>query len=224
MDVEFYFDPVCTWSWAASRWLVEVAPHRNLRLHWRSFSKLIGQGMQGIDDWDLTSRTASHRALRIIEAVRVDHPEVIGELYEALLTRAVTERAEVNPPFSNLPAVLEEVGLDRRYSGAAYDERWDEVIRKSMADACAVVGEGAGTPVTVLWLDRPTGFQGPLVCPAPTGADALALWDAFARLASLPGVFEISRPRPRRLELPPAWAMLRRAATELPFLPGDGGR
>ncbi len=224
MDVEFFFDPVCTWSWAASRWLIEVAPQRDLRLYWRSFSKLIGQGTQGIDDWDLTSRTASHRALRMIEAVRADHPEVIGDLYEALLSRAIIEQAEVNPPFSNLPAVLEETGLDSAYAGAAYDERWDEVIRKSMADAYAVVGEGAGTPVTVLWLDRPVGFQGPLVCPAPTGTDALRLWDAFVRLAGLPGVFEISRPRPRRQQIPPAWTALRGAATELPFLHDDSGR
>jgi hypothetical protein len=206
MDVEFYFDPVCTWSWAASRWLVEVAPHRNLRLHWRSFSKLIGQGTQGIDDWDLTSRTASHRALRMIEAVRADHPGVIRELYDALLTRAVTERAEVNPPFSNLPAVLEEVGLDRGYAGAAYDERWDEVIRKSMEDLAAIMGEGVRPPVLVLWLERPIGFRGPLVSPAPTGAEALALWDSFARLAAVPGLFEISRPLPPRPQLSPGWS------------------
>ena len=222
MDVEFFFDPVCTWSWVASRWLIEVAPQRGLRLYWRSFSKLIGQGTQGIRDWDLTSRTASHRALRVVEAVRADHPEVIGDLYEVLLTRAIAEQAESTPPFSDLPSVLVESGLDSRYARAAYDERWDEVIRKSMADAYAVVGEGAGTPVTILWLDRPVGFQGPLVSPAPTGIDALGLWDAFVNLANLPEVFEISRPRPQRPQLAPAWTALQGAAMGLPLLPDDG--
>jgi hypothetical protein len=223
MDVEFFFDPVCTWSWVTSRWLVEVAPQRGLRLCWRSFSKLIGQGTQGIPDAGLTSRTASHRALRMIEAVRVDHPGAIGDLYEALLSRAMAEEARRRPPFSNLPGVLAEAGLDRRYARSAYDERWDEVIRKSMADAHAIVGEGTGTPVTVLWLDRPVGFQGPLVSPTPTGIEALGLWDAFLTLATVPGVFEASRPRPPRPLLPPTWSALQGAATALPFPHDDDG-
>ena len=220
MDVEFFFDPVCTWSWVASRWLLEVAPLRGLRLYWRSFSKLIGLGTQGLRDWDLTSRTASHRALRVMEAVRVDHPEAIGRLYEAMIARAMVEHAQIRPLFSDLPATLAAADLDPRYAAAAYDERWDEVIRKSMADVYSVVGEGAHTPVTVLWLDRPIGFQGPLVSPAPTGREALELWDSLVRLASVPGVFEISRPRPPRPQMSPAWSSLQRAATPCPCRDG----
>jgi hypothetical protein len=160
----------------------------------------------------------------MIEAVRAEHPEAIGDLYEALLTRAIAEQAELRPPFCDLSAVLLDAGIDRRYARAAYDERWDEVIRKSMADAYAVVGEGAGTPVTILWLDRPVGFQGPLVSPAPTGTEALELWDAFVELANLPGVFGISRPRPQRPQLEPAWAALQGAATGLPSRPDDDDR
>jgi len=218
MDVEFFFDPVCTWSWIASRWLVEVAPLRGLRLHWRSFSKLIGLGTEGLRDCDLTSRTASHRSLRVMEAVRVDHPEAICGLYEAMIGRATVEQDKARPLFADLPATLGAAGLDSRYAAAAYDERWDDEIRKSMAKVYEVVGEGARTPVTVLWLDRPVGFQGPLVSPAPTGAQALDLWDSFLRLASVPGVFEISRPRPARPQTAPVWSPLRGAATHLPCL------
>lgn len=218
MDVEFFFDPVCTWSWVASRWLNEVAPRRGLQVSWRSFSKLIGLGTQGLRDWDLTSRTASHRALRVMEAVRVDHPDAIQRLYEAMIARAMEEHAKIRPLFSDLPATLKAAGLDARYAGAAYDERWDDVIRKSMADVYAVVGEGAHTPMTVLWLDRPVGFQGPLVSPAPTGPDALDLWDSLVRLAGIPEVFEISRPRPPRPQMSPAWSSLDRTATPPPFL------
>lgn len=220
MDVEFFFDPVCTWSWVASRWLNEVAPRRGLQVYWRSFSKLIGLGTQGLRDWDLTSRTASHRALRVMEAVRVDHPEAIHRLYEAMIARAMVEHAKIRPLFSDLPATLEAAGVDARYAAAAYDERWDEVIRKSMADVYAVVGEGAHTPVTVLWLDRPVGFQGPLVSPAPAGPEALELWDSFVKLAGIPEVFEISRPRPPRPQMSPAWSSLDRVATPPPFLDG----
>jgi hypothetical protein len=218
MDVEFFFDPVCTWSWVASRWLNEVAPRRGLQVSWRSFSKLIGLGTQGLRDWDLTSRTASHRALRVIEAVRVDHPDAIQRLYEAMIARAMVEHAKIRPLFSDLPATLMAAGLDARYAGAAYDERWDDVIRKSMADVYAVVGEGAHTPMTVLWLDRPVGFQGPLISPAPSGPDALDLWDSLVKFAGIQEVFEISRPRPPRPQMSPAWSSLDRTATPPPFL------
>jgi hypothetical protein len=199
-----------------------VAPRRGLRLYWRSFSKLIGLGTQGLRDWDLTSRTASHRALRVMEALRVDHPEAIPRLYEAMIARAMVEHAKARPLFSDLPATLQESGLDARYADAAYDERWDEVIRKSMADVYAIVGEGAHTPLTVLWLDRPVGFQGPLVSPAPTGSEALDLWDSYVKLAGVPGVFEISRPLPPRPQMSPAWSSLRLTATLPP--PSPGGR
>lgn len=219
MDVEFFFDPVCTWSWVASRWLLEVAPQRDLQVHWRSFSKLVGLGTQGLRDRELTSRTASHRSLRMIEAARVDHPEAVPRLYEALMTRAMEQHARRRPLFADLPETLEAAGLERGYADAAYDERWDEVIRKSMEDLAAIMGEGVHPPVLVLWLNRPIGFQGPLVSPAPTGAQALALWDAFVRLARVPGVFEISRPLPPRPQLSPAWSSLERGAS----LPSPGG-
>jgi hypothetical protein len=213
MDVEFYFDPVCTWSWVTSRWLVEVAPRRGLRLYWRSFSKLIGLGTQGLRDWDLTSRTASHRALRVMEALRIDDPEAIPRLYEAMIARAIVEHAKLWPLFSDMPATLRAAGLDTRYAAAAYDERWDDAIRKSMADVQAMVGEDVRTPTTVLWLVGPVAFLGPLVSPAPTGPDALELWDSMVKLARVPGLFEISRPLPPRPQLSPAWSALGRDAT-----------
>ena len=37
IDVEFYVDPSCPWAWITSRWLIEVAPQRDLKVGWRSY-------------------------------------------------------------------------------------------------------------------------------------------------------------------------------------------
>jgi hypothetical protein len=132
------------------------------------------------------------------------------------------ERANIRPLFSDLPATLAAAGLDSRYAAAAYDERWDAAIRKSMADVYGIIGDGVSTPVTVLWLDGPIGFRGPLLSPAPTGADALRLWDSLVKLASVPGVFEISRPRPPRPQMSLAGRSRRLPATPRPKLFLDG--
>ena len=35
--VEFFVDPSCPWAWITSRWVVEVAPQRDLTVTWRSY-------------------------------------------------------------------------------------------------------------------------------------------------------------------------------------------
>ena len=48
----------------------------------------------------------------------------------------------------------------------------------------------------------PVGFLGPVLAAPPTGAEALRLWDAVVALAAVPGVLELSRPRPPLPEIP----------------------
>ncbi|CAN5253248.1 hypothetical protein BH11ACT2_BH11ACT2_20680 [soil metagenome] len=40
-------------------------------------------------------------------------------------------------------------------------------------------------------------FFGPLISPAPTGEQALALWDGFVVVAAYDGFFELKRSRTR---------------------------
>jgi hypothetical protein len=70
------------------------------------------------------------------------------------------------------------------------------------AAAEAAVGARVGVPVVVPETPAGRGFLGPIVFPPPTGADALALWDALIALAVVPGIYEISSPRPPRLPIP----------------------
>jgi hypothetical protein len=54
------------------------------------------------------------------------------------------------------------------------------------------VGDDVGVPVIRY---NGNAFFGPVVTPAPTGDDALRLWDGFALVLTVPGVYEIKRTR-----------------------------
>ena len=200
--VDFFVDPGCLWTWLTSRWLVEVAPQRNLDLQWRPYSLLLRDGTQGLEDQTVAIRTASHRAVRVMAALRRDDPAAVPRFYEALLPRTFAAVNAGGPPFAELDGTLVAAGLAPAYAAAADDVAWDEPIRQSMAEAFAAAGGVVGTPTIVLYQDPPVGFLGPVVAAPPTGADALALWEAVVTLAAVPGVLEVSRPRPPRPEIP----------------------
>jgi 2-hydroxychromene-2-carboxylate isomerase len=200
--VDFFVDPACLWTWLTSRWLVEVAPQRHLDLQWRPYSLLLRDGTQGLEDWKVAIRTASHRAVRVMEALRRDDPVAVPRFYEALLPRTFAAVNTGGPPFAELGGALVAAGLAPSHAAAADDVELDEPIRQSMAEAFAAAGGVVGTPTVVLYQDPPVGFLGPVVAAPPTGADALRLWDAVVALAGVPGVLELSRPRPPHPEIP----------------------
>jgi hypothetical protein len=187
MTLDFFFDPGCPWTWRTSRWVVEVAPHRDVAVRWRAYSLDIKN--------DLPPSTAQG-ALRIAEAVWADHgDEPIGRLYTEVGARFhAGEDTSVNA----LAGALDAAGLDAGYLDAAHDDRWDAEIRWSMNEAIGVVGDEVGVPILVF--DGSVGVCGPVVSPAPTGHAALDLWDRVVGLASTPGFFELKRSR--RFELP----------------------
>jgi hypothetical protein len=171
-------------------------------LQWRTYSLLLRDGTQGLQDQLAAVRTGSHRAVRVMEALRGHDPAAVVRFYEALLPRTFAAVNAGGPPFADLDGALEAAGLAPSYGAAADDVAWDEPIRQSMAEAFAAAGGVVGTPAIVLDQDPPVGFLGPVVAAPPTGAEALRLWDALVALAAVPGLLEVSRPRPPRPEIP----------------------
>lgn len=202
MRVDLFVDPACLWSWLTSRWLVAVAPQRGLQVRLRSYSLLLRDGPEGLEDWKAALWGASHRAVRVMQALDAQDPDGVRGFYEALVSQSLAASNASGPPLQDLRGALAATGLAPTYAAAADDAAWDEPIRRSMAEAFAVVGQGVGTPVLVVHLDPPVGLHGPLVSPPPTGTDAVRLWDAAVAFATVPGVLELSRPRPRRPAVP----------------------
>jgi hypothetical protein len=200
--VEFYVDPSCPWAWITSRWIKEVAPHRDLEVEWRSYCLEIR------DDYGvaptvpeshrqaaLAGHAVSHRMLRIFEAARAGgHGEpTIDRLYTEWGRRFFTRDAPVGDDL--LQQCLDACDLEPSLLGAADEDKWDQPILEAMEVAYAFGGPKTQTPTIVIRSDPPHGFKGPVMAPAPTGEAAIKMWDALTTLSAEPGFFEFSRPR-----------------------------
>jgi len=200
-DVEVFVDPGCPWAWITSRWLLEVAPERDLALFWRSYCLEIrddyGVAPTVLPEYRqaaLEGHAIAHRMLRIFEAARAEAGE---EAVDRLYAEWGRRRFSPGHPASDqlLVEVVAAAGLAGRLTGAADEGKWDGPIRDSMEVAYAFGGPKTQTPTVVVRADPPHGFKGPVMAPAPTGPDALRLWDAICVLSEHRGFFEITRPR-----------------------------
>ncbi|MEP7202971.1 MAG: DsbA family protein [Ilumatobacteraceae bacterium] len=190
--VQFYFDPACPWTWITSRWVVEVAEHRNLQITWQLFSLRFHNKNNSGYDWIRDTLDDQYPAMRILAAAKQHHGNAaVGKLYTAL---GVLIHYEDDEPLSRLSDAIAAAGLPADLIKEGDDPSWDAVIEQSTLRAKDIVGEEVGIPIVVIDGATSTYF-GPVLSPAPTGDEALKLWDAYVVLGSVTGVYEIKRTR-----------------------------
>lgn len=189
-DVTFFFEPVCPWTWRASRWLCTVAEARNLEIEWRPFSLLVLN--DGPDDEHGDELVVTHRALRLVEHLhRAGRQAEIGELYQAIGRLAHEEGFAVDDDL--VANAVRSAGLAAE--GAALDDPdLDAGVRAATEEATAAAGPGVGSPVMLLPGAR-RGLHGPVLGTVPEKREALALWEAVEALAPIDGFFELKRGR-----------------------------
>lgn len=199
--VEVFVDPACPWAWITSRWIKDVAPPRGLDVRWRSYCLEIRDDFdvaptvpENLRDTVRTAHAISHRMLRIFEAVRGGAgEEAIDGLYAEWGRRFFADGSARDDAL--LGECVTACGLDADFVAAADETEWDGPIMESMEVAYAFGGPKTQTPVIVVRTQPPRGFKGPVMAPAPSGDDAVRLWDAIEMLTNEPGFFEITRPR-----------------------------
>ncbi len=177
-----------------SRWVVEVAPRKNVPVRWRAYSLDIKNEGIEIREQHREPSAMGRGALRVVEAVWDEYgDEPIGRLYTEMGNRFHL-RKDVSR--ASVAQALLASGLPRYLVEAADDKRWDKAIRYSMDEAIDLVGEDVGVPILLFRDgDDVAAVSGPVVSPAPTGDAAVALWDHVAALAWMPGFFELKRTR-----------------------------
>jgi hypothetical protein len=197
--IDFWFHPGCPWTWVTSRWLLEVAPQRDLDIHWRSFSLTLLNGCADVPHQYRDRAEGAHDVLRVVEAARsAGEPQsAIGAFY----TSAGRELFTGTWPL-HVPAALATAGMDPSLAGAFSDTRWDRAIESSMEEAGDLCGTTAASPTIALESAPGRAFFGPVLSHAPVGPAAAELWDAFVTMASAGALYEIKRDRTEGLQLP----------------------
>ncbi|MGO3648620.1 mycothiol-dependent nitroreductase Rv2466c family protein [Agrococcus casei] len=190
-NVRMWFDPTCPWAWMTSRWLGEVAEVRGFDVDWRVMSLAVLNEGRDLPAEYMEKMPRSMRLTRLVIAAReTAGQDKVKPLYDALGTRLHPGRESDLDVV--IPAALEEAGLPAEL--AVETDQYDDLLRASHQEAIDLVGDEVGTPV--ISVDG-TAFFGPVVSPAPTGDDALKLFDGIVAAASVESFFELKRSRTR---------------------------
>lgn len=189
--VDFWFDPICPFAWATSRWILEVEKVRPVQVQWNVMSlSVLNEGRDLPEDYR-RSMDNGWGPVRVIVAAAQEHGSgVVAGLYTAMGElfhhEKVADRREV------VRRALETVGLPAGLAAAADSDEFDDVLRASHAAGIEKVGQDVGTPILSL---NGTAFFGPVITRVPTGELAGELFDASVTLAGYPYFFEIKRTR-----------------------------
>lgn len=132
--VDFWFDPVCPYSWTASRWLHEAGQHRQLRVRPHIMSLyLLNQDRTDIAPEYRRNVEASRGPAKVATAVATRcGPAALAAFYTAFGARIfdVWRRPTSREYHQATRAALAEVGLPReRGRDADHLHRWCCVLR-----------------------------------------------------------------------------------------------
>jgi hypothetical protein len=200
--VDFWFDPVCPYSWIGSRWIPEVERQRPVRLRWHVMSLYLLNRGRNPDVSYVAYLEQVHGTARVATAVAVRHgSEALRDVYTAYGTQIFDHwrYAEADECRAAMGAALREVTLPAGLVDAFDTPAYDDALARSHAAAIAPVGDEAGTPTIHL---GDTAFYGPILNSIPRGEDALRVFDGARMLCGFDDFYELKRTRER----PPVYA------------------
>ncbi len=189
--VEFWFDPSCPWAWMASRWVDDVASQRDLDITWNIMSLAVLNEDKEVPEEYKAFFPRALRLTRLVSGVKERFgADKVKPLYDALGTRIHPgKRTDWDAIIAEAVA---EAGLPTEAAELADTDEFDEQMRASHFEGINRVGQEVGTPVIAV---DGVAFFGPVISPAPSGEQALKLWDGVVAVAGYEGFFEIKRTR-----------------------------
>jgi protein-disulfide isomerase-like protein with CxxC motif len=198
--VDFWFDPVCPWTWLTSRWMLEVRRTRAVDITWHVMSLAV------LNEGRLEQLTPQNRELmgRAWAPVRVlmAAQETFGSgVLEPLYTALGTQYFLLDQPktLTTIRAALRGAGLPEHLAEVGDTTAYDKTLRCTHQEGIDLVGQEVGSPIIAIPELRTGGkeiaFFGPVVNPTPTGDLAARLWDNLLAVVAVPAFYEIKRTR-----------------------------
>jgi len=192
-SIRFHFDVMCPWAYQTSKWVREVRDRGLVEVEWRFFSlEEINREEGKKHPWE-RAWSYGWGMLRVAAMLRrqAGGNDLVDRYYATAGSWLHEQGRKPHSPDA-ARAVLGEVGADPALVDAALaDPTTTDDVR---ADHDAVRALGAfGVPTLVF----PSGqaFYGPVVVPAPTGDDAVALWDLVRGWDRFPHLYEMKKPK-----------------------------
>jgi protein-disulfide isomerase-like protein with CxxC motif len=198
--VDFWFDPVCPWTWLTSRWMLEVRKTTQVDITWHVMSlAVLNEGR--LDQLPPQNRELMSHAWAPVRVLMAAQEALGSEILESLYTALGTQYFLMDQPKTRatLQAALREAGLPQHLAEAGDTDAFDAALRRSHEEGINLVGQEVGSPIIAIPGPDPSSrkiaFFGPVVNPTPRGEQAALLWDSVLALASIPGFYEIKRTR-----------------------------
>ena len=195
VTVDFWFDPVCPYSWIGSRWLLEVEKCRAVDVRWHVMSLYLLNERRTDDPTYVDYLREVSGAARVATAVAYrfgsgdlrDFYTGFGEVIFDHWRYASPDECRAAMRTALVSAALPLDLLD------SFDTtEFDGELRHSHLTAMAAVGDEGGTPTTSL---NGVAFSGPVLNSIPRGHDAARIFDGCLLLAGFSDFFEIKRTR-----------------------------
>ena len=194
--VDFWFDPVCPYSWTASRWLQEVGERRQLQVRHHVMSLyLLNQDRTDVAAEYRRSVEGSRGPAKVATGVAVRFGQaVLADVYTAFGERVfdVWRRPTAAEYHGVIRAALAQLRLPAGLEDAMECDDYDAPMRLSHDAGAALVGSEVGTPITSI---GGVAFFGPVLNGIPRGRQAVEVFDGARLLAGYPQFYELKRTR-----------------------------
>jgi 2-hydroxychromene-2-carboxylate isomerase len=194
---DFWFDPLCPFAWATSRWILEVEQVRDIEVRWHVMSlAYLNQDRDLPEEYHRILAPAWGPVRVCIAAAQRHGDHVLLPLYTALGEEIHHEGRKLHEQDDAgrmlISKALAEAGLDADLVDAMDDASLDAAVAASHHEGMDQVGDDVGTPTIAV---NGAAFFGPVITRIPRGEEAGRLWDATVTLASYPYFFELKRSR-----------------------------
>lgn len=190
--VDFYFDTMCPYAHQTSLWIREVQRLTNLHVNWKFFSLEVINHEDGKKwPWD-RDIAYGWTPLRIAAWLRRIDNDLCGAWY---LASAHALHIEGRRPYEvdTAKELLASIGAPAdAWESALSDTSTHDDVRRDHEHAVNTLG-GFGVPIIVPQTGR--AIFGPVIVPAPTGDEALRLWDLVQGASQFPNFYEMKVPK-----------------------------